>query len=230
MIDNKYFNSSRDTQGGKPKFLPPQKRQDQVELPTQQEEKPVDVKPRFESKQIFEPRQQNNNFKPLFARFLSIYSGLYFRNCVPYSTSWGYRHLRRGYLEKEMEKEELDLFEEQRRQTSKVSEGVESYDDLQVEITNKTKETLPEPEDSFENLKLQPSLYENIKKCGYERLTIIQRNAVPVMMKKLNIMAASQTGSGKTASFLLPIINNLLETGPPNPDASIDEYKKCKST
>jgi superfamily II DNA/RNA helicase len=96
-----------------------------------------------------------------------------------------------------------------------------------VEITNKTKTDLPYPEDNFENLNLDPSLLENVKKCGYERLTIIQRNAVPIMMKKINVMASSQTGSGKTASFLLPIIQNLIETGPPNPDASIDEYKKC---
>jgi len=99
-----------------------------------------------------------------------------------------------------------------------------------VEISNKTKNNLPDPEDSFENLKLAPCLYENIKKCGYERLTIIQRNAVPIMMKKMNVMASSQTGSGKTAAFLLPIIQNLIETGPPNPDAPIDEYKKYRKS
>lgn len=150
------------------------------------------------------------------------------RNCSTYTTSWGYRHLRNGYVDKETEKEELELFEEQKKKESLPTEGLETYDDLKVEITNKSDSVVPEPEEKFENLKLSPYLSENIKRCGYERLTIIQRHAIPIMLKEINVMASSQTGSGKTASFLIPIIQNLLEVGPPKQDASIDEYKKCK--
>jgi ATP-dependent RNA helicase DDX3X len=98
---------------------------------------------------------------------------------------------------------------------------------LKVEITNKTKVELPNFEEKFENLNLNEHLAENIKRCGYERLTIIQRHAIPLITSHINVMAASQTGSGKTASFLLPIIQNLIEKGPPNPDTKEVDYKKC---
>jgi len=149
------------------------------------------------------------------------------RNCQSYTTAWGYRHLRNGYIDKETEQEELSLFEEQKKKEGLKPESLENYDDLHVEITNKSDSTVPAPEDKFENLKLSPYLAENIKRCGYERLTIIQRNAIPIMLKQINIMASSQTGSGKTASFLIPIIQSLLESGPPKPDVPIEEYKKC---
>lgn len=107
------------------------------------------------------------------------------------------------------------------------SEGILNYDDLKVEITNKTSVELPKFEDQFENLNLSEHLAANIKLCGYERLTIIQKHAIPLITSHINVMAASQTGSGKTASFLLPIIQNLIEKGPPNPDIKEAEYKKC---
>jgi hypothetical protein len=67
MIDNKYFNASSQTMGGKPKFMPPQKRFQQDDLPPQKEEF-IQEKPKFEHKQNFEQPKQHYGFKPLFGR------------------------------------------------------------------------------------------------------------------------------------------------------------------
>ncbi len=123
----------------------------------------------------------------------------------------------------------MELFEEQKDFTEAKNEGVESYDDLKVEVTNKWNLTTPQYEEKFESLKLAKALSDNIDRCRYERLTIIQKHSVPLIMSGINVMAASQTGSGKTAAFLIPIIQNLLEKGPPNPDVNLADYKKCKN-
>lgn len=53
-------------------------------------------------------------------------------------------------------------------------------------------------------------LIDNIKKSGYNVPTPIQKHAVPIIMAGRDIMGCAQTGSGKTAAFLLPILNDLL--------------------
>lgn len=52
-------------------------------------------------------------------------------------------------------------------------------------------------------------LLDNLKKMGYEKPTQIQQQAIPHALQKKNLIAAAQTGTGKTASFALPIIQNL---------------------
>jgi replicative superfamily II helicase len=46
------------------------------------------------------------------------------------------------------------------------------------------------------------------------RLVDMQKNAIPVILAKRDLMACAQTGSGKTAAFLVPILNSILEEGP----------------
>lgn len=65
----------------------------------------------------------------------------------------------------------------------------------------------------FEELEQQFSIKEelikNIQTRGYEVPTPIQMQAIPLMLKKREILACAPTGSGKTAAFLVPIIHCL---------------------
>jgi ATP-dependent RNA helicase RhlE len=63
----------------------------------------------------------------------------------------------------------------------------------------------------FTHLKLNPALHKAIKELGFVRPTPIQAQAVPPALEGRDLIACAQTGSGKTAAFLLPIINRLIE-------------------
>ena len=62
----------------------------------------------------------------------------------------------------------------------------------------------------FSSLKLHPSLARGLKELGFTRPTPIQSEAIPPAMEGRDIMACAMTGSGKTAAFLLPILQKLL--------------------
>ena len=109
-----------------------------------------------------------------------------------------------------------------------VEHNIQTYEDLNVDVQNKFNLVLPDPVDKFEKLQLVSYLMDNIKRCQYENLTIIQKHAIPVILNRTNIMACSQTGSGKTASFLIPIIQNLLNEGPPKMEVESDKYRARK--
>ncbi len=64
---------------------------------------------------------------------------------------------------------------------------------------------------SFENLGLHASLLANCKSLGYVEPTPIQLQAIPLALKNLDIIACAETGTGKTAAFLLPIFQQLIE-------------------
>jgi ATP-dependent RNA helicase RhlE len=63
----------------------------------------------------------------------------------------------------------------------------------------------------FTALKLHPSLIQGIKELGFVRPTPIQSDAIPPAMEGRDVLACAQTGSGKTAAFLLPILNKLID-------------------
>jgi ATP-dependent RNA helicase RhlE len=60
-------------------------------------------------------------------------------------------------------------------------------------------------------LKLHPSLLKAIKELGFVKPTPIQTDAIPPAMAGKDLLACASTGSGKTAAFLLPIIQALIE-------------------
>lgn len=62
---------------------------------------------------------------------------------------------------------------------------------------------------SFSKLGLCSPIQQAISELGYEKPTDIQRQAIPVILSGKNLVAAAQTGTGKTAAFVLPVIEKL---------------------
>lgn len=58
----------------------------------------------------------------------------------------------------------------------------------------------------FSNLGLNQRINQALKENAYKNLTSIQEKVIPLILEKKDIMAKAQTGSGKTASFVLPIL------------------------
>lgn len=62
---------------------------------------------------------------------------------------------------------------------------------------------------SFEKLGLNPKTLQAIAEVGYENPTPIQAQAIPLLLEGRDVIALAQTGSGKTASFILPLLDLL---------------------
>ncbi len=67
---------------------------------------------------------------------------------------------------------------------------------------------------SFENLGLSDDILKALTRKGYTEPSLIQAQAIPAVLKGRDLMAAAQTGTGKTAGFTLPILE-LLRKGQP---------------
>ncbi len=61
----------------------------------------------------------------------------------------------------------------------------------------------------FEEYDLAPGLIQGIEEQGFKRPTDIQFKSIPPILKGEDVLAVAQTGTGKTAAFAIPIINNL---------------------
>ena len=77
----------------------------------------------------------------------------------------------------------------------------------------------------FSDLPLIPAIQAAVKKAGYEIPTPIQAQAIPHLLAGKDLLGCAQTGTGKTAAFALPIIQNIVESrfrpGPKNANCLI---------
>jgi len=67
---------------------------------------------------------------------------------------------------------------------------------------------------SFEALGLHASIVKAVAQAGYEKPTPVQEQAVPAAIAGRDLLVSSQTGSGKTAAFMLPALNKFANTEP----------------
>ena len=69
---------------------------------------------------------------------------------------------------------------------------------------------------SFLELDFHPKIAAAITAANYETPTPIQAQAIPAVLQGKDVMGLAQTGTGKTAAFLLPLLQHLLTKGKPN--------------
>src|SRR5215211_7528344 len=78
---------------------------------------------------------------------------------------------------------------------------------LNIHKTSEDKEKVL----NFEQFNFDSRLMQGIKNAGYETATPIQEAAIPAALRGRDIIGTAQTGTGKTAAFVLPILNRLLD-------------------
>ncbi|MFO7752227.1 MAG: DEAD/DEAH box helicase [Desulfobacteraceae bacterium] len=74
---------------------------------------------------------------------------------------------------------------------------------------------------SFEAFDFNPSITKGISACGYTTPTPIQEKAIPPIMKGSDVLGLAQTGTGKTAAFVLPMLERLGNCTEKKPQALI---------
>ncbi|KAK2014140.1 DEAD/DEAH box helicase [Colletotrichum eremochloae] len=67
-----------------------------------------------------------------------------------------------------------------------------------------------DPVHSYKDAGLHPVMIENVDLAGYDAPTPIQKYTLPAIHKGLDVVAVAQTGSGKTAAYLIPVLNKLM--------------------
>jgi superfamily II DNA/RNA helicase len=90
------------------------------------------------------------------------------------------------------------------------------YSEVPCDLQGSKVENIP-PMDSFDDIhrlfpeRMPSELNENLRRCGYHRPTPVQRYAIPVAMAGRDVMCCAQTGSGKTAAFLVPMLASMIK-------------------
>ncbi|XP_061648163.1 DEAD-box helicase 3 X-linked a isoform X2 [Phyllopteryx taeniolatus] len=104
------------------------------------------------------------------------------------------------------ERQEHELFS-----GSNTGINFEKYDDIPVEATGSN---CPPHIESFHDVDMGEIIMGNINLSRYTRPTPVQKHAIPIIKSKRDLMACAQTGSGKTAAFLLPVLSQIYTEGP----------------
>lgn len=87
----------------------------------------------------------------------------------------------------------------------------EKYDDIPVEATGTNS---PGHIENFHDVDMGEIVMCNIALTRYTRPTPVQKYAIPIIKARRDLMACAQTGSGKTAAFLLPVLSQIYSDGP----------------
>lgn len=91
---------------------------------------------------------------------------------------------------------------------TKVEKVIKEDKEINV-IEDEEKKTKKKKGGGFESMNLIYPVYKAIKNRGFNMPTPIQRKAIPLILEGRDIVACSRTGSGKTAAFIIPLVNKL---------------------
>jgi len=120
---------------------------------------------------------------------------------------------------------EKQLFEKEIQQVTGIN--FDAYDNIPVETSGADT---PSPIDKFDPEVIGDDLFRNVQLCGYAKPTPVQKYSIPIATANRDLMACAQTGSGKTAGFLFPIIMTMLRNGGSEPEGGIRgrrTYPEC---
>ncbi|HBK89578.1 MAG TPA: ATP-dependent RNA helicase, partial [Cytophagales bacterium] len=65
---------------------------------------------------------------------------------------------------------------------------------------------------TFHDFQFDSKLQEGLDSMGYAKPTPIQEQAIPVILQNKDIIACAQTGTGKTAAYILPVLHKIINT------------------
>ncbi|KAI8483061.1 putative ATP-dependent RNA helicase ddx4 [Branchiostoma belcheri] len=93
-----------------------------------------------------------------------------------------------------------------------IAKGInfDKYDEIPVEVTGRE---CPRHIGSFDEAQLYETFRANVAKAKYDRPTPVQKYSIPIILNGRDLMACAQTGSGKTAAFLLPVLTGMMQEG-----------------
>ena len=63
---------------------------------------------------------------------------------------------------------------------------------------------------TFKSLQITPKILKALEEKGYQEPTLIQAQSIPILLNRKDLLGCAQTGTGKTAAFAIPILQNLI--------------------
>ncbi|KAL8714153.1 MAG: hypothetical protein Q9220_001882 [cf. Caloplaca sp. 1 TL-2023] len=106
-----------------------------------------------------------------------------------------------------------------------VGENLQKLTDIAVTLES---EIGFQPIVKFDDAGLHPTVRENVRRCGFAVPTPIQAYCLPAVLKNLDLIGIAQTGSGKTAAYLIPTISKLMGKAKklcgPRPDVTSPDF------
>ncbi|KKY27237.1 putative dead deah box rna helicase [Phaeomoniella chlamydospora] len=126
-------------------------------------------------------------------------------------TEWGHKAAKYewkddfGDVGPAVEELEKQLF----RSELRMRQGTKLDNLISINVTAESVDR-PKPIKSFNEAGLHPMMVKNIELCGYQVPTPIQAYTIPAVLTGRDVIGIAQTGSGKTAAFLIPAISKLI--------------------
>eukprot|EP00919_Chromeraceae_sp_WS-2016_P038651 GHVR01092294.1.p1 GENE.GHVR01092294.1~~GHVR01092294.1.p1 ORF type:complete len:650 (-),score=189.04 GHVR01092294.1:73-2022(-) len=103
----------------------------------------------------------------------------------------------------------------------------DTYDNIPVDINGVTNQVKI---DDFRDADVHNLIRENVKRLKYQRPTPVQKYSIPIILGAHDLMSCAQTGSGKTAAFLVPVVARMLtEPPPPLPAMRNRGSRRCRA-